>query len=117
MNKKIYKYSEVKDKILKAVDTITDPIIQTMSPKGGNVIFEDEQGNQYSSNDGVTVAKSISVKDEVENAIIEIIKGGALKTNMEVGDGTSSTVLVSSILIKEGLKLIDAGFKDRKSVV
>lgn len=110
MNKKIYKYSEVKDKILKAVDTITDPIIQTMSPKGGNVIFEDEQGNQYSSNDGVTVAKSISVKDEVENAIIEIIKGGALKTNMEVGDGTSSTVLVSSILIKEGLKLIDAGF-------
>lgn len=108
-NKQIYKYSEIKDKILKAVDTITEPIASTMSPKGGNVIFEDEQGNQFYSNDGVTVAKSISVKDEVENAIIEIIKGGALKTNMEVGDGTSSTILVSSILIKEGLKLIDAG--------
>lgn len=109
MNKKIFKTNEIREKILRAIDTIAEPIIQTISPKGGNCVIENENGDQFYSNDGVTVAKSISVKDEVENAIIEIIKGGALKTNMEVGDGTSSTVLVSSILIKEGLRLIDAG--------
>ena len=107
--KQIHKYSDVKDKILHAVDLITDPIAQTISPKGGNVIFEDEQGNQFVSNDGVTLAKAISIKDEIENAIIEIIKSGSLKTNLEVGDGTSSTILASSVLIKEGLKLVEAG--------
>lgn len=109
MNKKIYKYSEIKDKIIHAVDTITEPIASTLSPKGSNVICEDDKGNQFYTSDGVTIAKTISVKDEVENAIIEIIKGGSLKTNTEVGDGTSSTIKVSSILIKEGLRLIENG--------
>ncbi len=106
MNKKIYRYEDIEDKIINAVETITNPIAQTISPKGGNVIYEDQQGSQYSTNDGVTIAKNISVKDEVENAIIEIIKSGSLKTNTEVGDGTSSTILASSVLIKEGLRLI-----------
>ncbi len=114
MVKKIFKYSQIIDKILKAVDTITEPIASTISPKGANVIYEDEQGNQHITNDGVTIAKHISVKDEVENAIIEIIKGGALKTNMEAGDGTSSTVLMSSVLIKEGLRLISGGMNQMK---
>lgn len=109
MNKKIFHYSKIKDKIINAVDTITEPIAATLSPRGSNVIFEDEQGTQFSTNDGVTIAKSLNVKDAVENAIIEIIKGGSLRTNMEVGDGTSSTILMSSVLIKEGLRLIDEG--------
>ena len=57
MGKKIYRYSEVKDKIVKAIDTITDPIKQTLSPKGGNVLYEDGMFNQYVTNDGVTIAK------------------------------------------------------------
>jgi chaperonin GroEL len=109
MNKKVYKYSDIEDRIVGAVDIITKPIAQTMSPKGGNVIYEDDQGNQHYTNDGVTIAKNISVKGDIENAIIEIIKGSSLKTNMEAGDGTSSTVLMSSVLIKEGLRLVRDG--------
>ena len=109
MNKKIYKCSDIRDKSIKAIDAITDPIAQTLSPMGGNVIFEDNNGNQFYTQDGVTIAKNIFVKDEVENAIIEIIKGGSLQTNMDVGDGTSSTILMSSVLIKEGFRLIDNG--------
>lgn len=109
MNKKIYKYEDIKDKILKAVDNITDPIASTLSPKGSNVIYEDDQGNQFSSNDGFTIAKNMQVKDAVENAIMEIIKGGSFKTNSEVGDGTSSTIVMSSVLIKEGLRLVENG--------
>lgn len=109
MNKKIYKTNDVREKIFKAVDTINDPVRQTLSPKGGNVVYEDDRGDQHYTNDGYTIVNSISVKDSVENAIIEIIKGGSQKTNLEAGDGTSSTVVMSSILIKEGLKLVESG--------
>lgn len=109
MNKKIYKYEDIKEKIIHAVDTITDPVKQTLSPKGGNVVYEDEKGDMRYTNDGYTIINAISVKDAVENAIIEILKGGSRKTNVEAGDGTSSTLLMSSILIKEGLRLIDNG--------
>lgn len=110
MNKKVNKYSEVKDKILRAVDTITDPIRQTMSPKGRNVIYENAVGKYFVTNDGVTIAKEINVADPIENSIIEVIKGSALKTNTEAGDGTSTTILLSSILIKDGLRLLDEGW-------
>lgn len=109
MNMKIYKYSEIKDKIIRGIDLITDPIRQTLSPKGGNVLYEDIQGTQFITNDGVTIAKNISVAEPVENAIIEVIKHAALQTNRAVGDGTSTTILWSSIFTKGGLKLIDEG--------
>ena len=109
MNKKIFHYSDIEDKIIHAVDTINDPVRQTLSPKGGNCIYEDDNGNQHYTNDGVTIMNNISVADEVENAIIEIIKGGARQTNIEAGDGTSSTCIMSSVLIKEGLRMIRDG--------
>ncbi len=109
MVKKIYRYSEIKDKIISAIDTITDPIRQTLSPRGGNVLYEDNSGHQYVTNDGVTIAKNISVSDPVENAIIEVVKHAALKTNSEAGDGTSTTILYSSVLVKEGLRLVEDG--------
>lgn len=110
MNKKIYKTSEIKDNIIRAVDIINDPVRQTLSPRGGNVMYEDESLNQHYTNDGYTIVNAIQVKDPIENAIIEIIKGGSRKTNIEAGDGTSSTEVVSAVLIKEGLKMVENGF-------
>lgn len=109
MIKEIYKYADIKEKIIKAVDTLADPIKNTISPKGRNVIYEDENGVYNSSNDGATLAKLTEVEDPIENAIIGIIKGASLKTNSEVGDGTSTSILLSSILIKEGFKIIENG--------
>lgn len=110
MNKAVYKYSDIKDKIIHAIDTIADPIKQTLSPRGANVIFEDDNGNQYVTNDGVTIAKNISVEDPVEDSFIQIIKHSALKTNAEAGDGTSTSILLSQNLIKSGLKLVEEGY-------
>lgn len=114
--KQVRHYSEVKDKILNAVNTITDPIKQTMGPRGGNVIFEGPDGGVRVTNDGVTIAKNILVKDSFENAIIQLIKQASLKTNTQAGDGTSTTILWSSILIKEGLKLVEEGYNQRDVV-
>jgi chaperonin GroEL len=109
MFKKIYKYEDVKEEISKAVDIICDPVRQTLGPKGSNVLFEDNNGDQFVTNDGVTIARNISVEDPLQNAIIEVIKQPALRTNNVVGDGTSSTILFSRNLIKASMKLIDEG--------
>lgn len=108
-NKQVHRYEDIRNDILKAVDTICNPIKQTMSPKGRNVIFQADNGDFYSTNDGATIAKNISVKNPIQNAIIEIIKSASLRTNSEVGDGTSTTVSLSEILIKEAFKLVDGG--------
>lgn len=110
VNKKVHNYKDIKENIIRGIDLITLPIASTLSPKGSNIIYEDEMGGLNWTNDGATIAKNLSVVEPIENAIIEIIKGASLKTNLEAGDGTSSTVLMSSILTKEGLKLIDNGY-------
>lgn len=116
MEKQIQSYTEVENKIIHAIDTITDPIRQTLSPRGGNVIFESDNGEITVTNDGVTIAKAINVSDPIENAIIKIIKEAALKTNTKAGDGTSTTILFSSILTKEGLKLVREGMNQREVI-
>lgn len=110
MNKQVLPYSKIKDKIIAAVDLLADPIKGTISPKGRNVIFQTDRGDYIATNDGVTIAKNISVKDPILNAIISILKFSSLKTNTEVGDGTSTSILLSQVLIKEGFKLIDGGW-------
>ena len=109
MKKKILKFEDAREKIIRAVDMIADPVRQTMSPKGSNVLFEDANGSQIVSNDGVTIANHITSSDEIENAIIEVIKTSAQKTNTGAGDGTSTNILLTQNLIKSGMKLIDEG--------
>ena len=81
MDKKVYKYSDIQDKIKEGIDTLANPIAQTISPKGGNVVFQDSLGQNYNTNDGYTIARSINVKDPVVNSIINILKTAAFKTN------------------------------------
>lgn len=109
MSRSVQSYDEVKDLILEAVDDIAKPIRQTMSPKGNNVIYETIEGEYNSTNDGVTIAKQISSDDPVKRAIIDVIKTASLQTNQKVGDGTSTTILLAHVLIKEAFKLKDDG--------
>jgi chaperonin GroEL len=109
MNKLILKFEDVKDEIKKAVSMIADPVIQTLGPMGGNVLYEDSNGDQFTSNDGVTIARHIIVDDPVSNAVIEIIKQPALQANNHVGDGTTTSILLSKVLINEGMKFLDEG--------
>lgn len=104
MNKVISNFNEVELKILEAVDAIAAPVIQTLSPKGGNVMFN-SGGRTIVSNDGISIAKAIQVEDNLKNSIIGIIRESCLRTNQEAGDGTTTSILLTSILVREGLKL------------
>lgn len=110
MSKIVYERKDVRDKILSGLEFISKPVISTLSPKGHNIVIETDKGGHIMTNDGVTIAKNISSKDPIENTIVEIVKEASLRTNGEAGDGTTTTVLLSDVLIKEALKLLDEGY-------
>lgn len=96
--------------VRKAVNRIAEPIIQTITPLGNNVMF-DKDLQTLITNDGVSIAKLIDSEDEVEDAIIHMVKYGSLATNQLAGDGTSTTVLLTKELVDIGLTKIEAGVK------
>ena len=104
------KYQEEARKILKkGVDKVADTVKVTMGPKGRNVVFDKGYGPPTITNDGVTIAKEISLSDKVENLGAEILKEVAEKTNEMAGDGTTGSVVLAQSIIKEGLKNVAAG--------
>lgn len=98
------------DKIRKAVNRIAEPVIQTLTPLGNNVMFEQDLFTKI-TNDGVTIAKMIDSEDEVEDAVIQMVKYGSLSTNQMAGDGTSTTILLTKRLVDMGLECIEHGEK------
>lgn len=96
--------------IRSAVNRIAEPVIQTLTPMGNNVLFEKEL-HSVVTNDGATIAKMIDSEDEVEDAIIQMVKYGSLATNQAVGDGTSTTILFTKKLVDMGLDKIASGTK------
>lgn len=109
MSKIIINYEDAKPKITKAIHTLADPVIQTLSPRGGNVIFEDAHGNTTITNDGVTIAKQIESEDPVEDKVIDLIRFASLRTNSEAGDGTTTATLLTKTLAMECMRLLDNG--------
>jgi len=109
MNKDIFRYSEIRDRIISGLDKLADPIKGTLTPQGKNVIYQDQRGDTYLTNDGFTIAQNITLEDPVENAVVTIARQAALETNRLAGDGTTTSILLAQTLVKEGFKAIDGG--------
>jgi chaperonin GroEL len=89
---------EAKEKLQHGIDKVNKAVSVTMGPFGRNVLIEKEHGEVVSTKDGVTVAKTITLEDPIENMAATVIKQAAQKTVDAAGDGTtSSTVLAHSI--------------------
>jgi len=89
---------EAKEKLQGGVDKVYKAVATTMGPFGRNVLIEKEYGQVSSTKDGVSVAKSITLEDPIENMAATVIKQAANKTVDQAGDGTTtSTVLAHSI--------------------
>jgi chaperonin GroEL len=109
MSKQIYFSEQGRQKIQKGVDKIADTVKVTLGPKGRNVILDKGFGSPTITNDGVTIAKEIEVKDKVENMGVEIVKEVANKTADVAGDGTTTATILAQAIVSEGLKNIAAG--------
>ena len=107
---KQFKYGEEARRSLeKGVDTLADAVKITLGPKGRNVVLDKKFGAPLITNDGVTIAKEIELKDEFENMGAQIIKEVSTKTNDVAGDGTTTAVVLAQAIIKEGSKNVAAG--------
>ncbi len=95
--------------LLAGVDKLADAVKSTLGPKGRNVILEKVTGTPVVTNDGVTIAREIFLKDQFENMGAQLVKEAAIKTNDIVGDGTTTATVLAQAIIREGMAAIEAG--------
>ena len=109
MAKKIIYGQQARESLQKGIDTLADTVKITLGPKGRNVVLERKFGSPLVTNDGVTIAKEIELKDAFENMGAQMLKEVATKTNDAAGDGTTTATVLAQSLVKEGMKNVAAG--------
>ncbi|WP_297816449.1 chaperonin GroEL [uncultured Lactobacillus sp.] len=104
------KFSEnARHSLLKGVDKLADTVKTTLGPKGRNVVLEKSYGAPDITNDGVTIAKNIELKDHFENLGAKLVAEAAQKTNDIAGDGTTTATVLTQAIVREGMKNVTAG--------
>ena len=109
MAKKIIYGQQARESLQKGIDTLADTVKITLGPKGRNVVLERKFGSPLVTNDGVTIAKEIELKDSFENMGAQMLREVATKTNDAAGDGTTTATVLAQSLVKEGMKNVAAG--------
>jgi chaperonin GroEL len=98
-----------RDLLLSGVDQLAEAVKSTLGPKGRNVILEKITGTPVVTNDGVTIAREIFLRDPFENMGAQLVKEAAIKTNDIVGDGTTTATVIAHAIIREGMRAIGEG--------
>jgi chaperonin GroEL len=104
MSKKIIYNEDARKALKRGVDAVADAVRITLGPRGRNVVLDKSYGAPTITNDGVSIAKDITLKDRFENMGAEIIKEVATKTNDSAGDGTTTSVILTQAIISEGMR-------------
>jgi chaperonin GroEL len=109
MAKEVIFGEDVKKRLQKGVDTVANAVKVTLGPRGRNVVLDKGFGGPTITNDGVSIAKEITLEDKFENMGAEITKEVANKTNELAGDGTTTATVLTQALVNEGLKQTTMG--------
>jgi chaperonin GroEL len=104
MAKTIIFNEEARRGLKSGVDKVAGAVKTTIGPRGRNVVLDKGYGGPTITNDGVTIAREITLADKIENMGAEIVKEVANKTNEQAGDGTSTSVVLTQALVEEGMK-------------
>ncbi len=104
MAKQIIFNEEARKALKRGVDAVANAVKVTIGPRGRNVVIDKGFGSPTITNDGVSIAKEINLRDKFENMGAEIVKEVANKTNDIAGDGTTTSLVLAQAIITEGLK-------------
>ncbi len=109
MAKEIKFDTDARSGLASGVNKLAAAVKVTLGPKGRYVALQRPYGAPTITNDGVSVAKEIELKDPVENMGAQLVKEVATKTNDTVGDGTTTATLLAQVIVNEGLRNVAAG--------
>jgi chaperonin GroEL len=109
MAKMIRFNEDARDQLKQGVDALANTVKITLGPRGRNVILDKKFGSPVVTNDGVTIAKEIELKEPFENMGAQMVKEVASKTNDIAGDGTTTATVLAQMIIHEGMKNLAAG--------
>ena len=109
MSKVIEFGPEARKQLVAGIDKLADAVVATLGPNGRNVVIVNEMGQVQSTKDGVTVAKSISLSNNVEEVGVKMVKQAAVKTADIAGDGTTTSTLLAREMVKAGLSHLNNG--------
>jgi chaperonin GroEL len=109
MSKIIELGEEGRSKLVNGIDILADSVICTLGPNGRNAVISNPNESVKSTKDGVTVAKSITLKDPVEETGVKLVKQAAIKTADKAGDGTTTSTLLAREMIHGGLSALNEG--------
>ncbi|HEY2305780.1 MAG TPA: chaperonin GroEL [Streptosporangiaceae bacterium] len=101
--------AEARALLLAGVDQLAEAVKSTLGPKGRNAILEKITGSPVVTNDGVTIAREIHLRDQFENMGAQLVKEAAIKTNDIVGDGTTTATVIAQAIVQEGVRAIGDG--------
>lgn len=102
-------HSDARERLKAGVDGLADAIKVTLGPRGRNAILERLTGPPLITNDGVTIAQEIEFSEPFANMGVQLVKEAAMKTNHEVGDGTTTATVLAQALVEAGFKAVDDG--------
>ena len=100
---------EARKQLVNGIDKLADAVVATMGPNGRNVVISKPGEYPQSTKDGVTVAKSISLEDPIEELGVQMVKQAAIQTANVAGDGTTTSTLLAREMVKAGLSHLNNG--------
>ena len=109
MAKQIKQGEDARKALCAGIDTLANTGKTTLGPKGRNVVLGKKFGSPLITNDGVTIAKEIELKDAFENMGAQLVREVATRTNDAAGDGTTTATVLAQALVNEGMKNVAAG--------
>jgi len=109
MAKKILYNEEARKALKNGVDAVANVVKITIGPRGRNVVLDKGYGTPTITNDGVSIAKDITLKDKFENLGAEMVKEVASKTNDIAGDGTTTATILIQSIVTEGMRETNMG--------
>ena len=109
MAKQIKQGEDARKALCAGIDQLANTVKVTLGPKGRNVVLSKKFGSPLITNDGVTIAKEIELKDEFENMGAQLVREVATKTNDAAGDGTTTATVLAQAFVNEGMKNVTAG--------
>ena len=109
MAKQLLTGEEARKALKAGIDQLADTVKITLGPKGRNVVLAKKFGSPVITNDGVTIAKEIELKDALENMGAQLVREVATKTNDAAGDGATTATVLAQALVTEGMKNVAAG--------